>query len=229
MEMAKNYVNQDGDTQCPCKTCLNDSWYQPNIVELHILMMGFQSTYQTWIHHGESYQHDDSKDETDTESEEDIDEMVHALYDAGLVNNDDTSMSEQDVKKENDLLTEVEQELYPGCKKFSSLTFLVKLMHIKVLNKWTNKSFDMLLQLLNDAFPKDTRLPLSHYEAKKKLCELGLGYESIHVCKYDCAIFWNENKNLNRCPVCNESRYVVKGKKNVPHKVLRYFPLKPRL
>ena len=150
-------------------------------------MRGFQSTYQTWIHHGESYQHDDNEDETDIESEEDVDEMVHALYDTGFVNNDDTSMSEQDVRKENDLLTEVEQELYPGCKKFSSLTFLVKLMHIKVLNKWTNKCFDMLVQLLNDAFPKDTNC---HIMKQRRSCvNLVLGM-SLFMCASMIVLFF---------------------------------------
>ena len=38
-------------------------------------------------------------------------------------------------KKLDDLFNEVECELYPRCEKFSILTFLVKLMHIKVLNR----------------------------------------------------------------------------------------------
>ena len=62
-------------------------------------------------------------------------------------------------------------------------------MHIKVLNRWTNKSYNMLLELLKEAFSNSTRIPSSHYKAKKKMNELGLGYENIHVCKHDCAIF----------------------------------------
>ena len=62
-------------------------------------------------------------------------------------------------------------------------------MHIKVLNRWTNKSSNMLLELLKDAFPNDTKILSSHYEARKKLNDLGLGYENIHVCKHDYAIF----------------------------------------
>ncbi|KAK9195543.1 hypothetical protein WN943_003666 [Citrus x changshan-huyou] len=31
--------------------------------------------------------------------------------------------------------------------------------------------------------------PASYYDAKKILRDLGLGYETIHVCKYDCALF----------------------------------------
>lgn len=128
-------------------------------------------------------------------------------------------------------MNESRNQLYPGCTKFSSLMFLVKLMHIKVLNGWTNKSFDMLLELLKEAFPIGTSIPSSFYEAKRKLCDLGLGYESIHACKYDCIIYWKKFVDWQQCPVCGESQYKVDdGKsKKIPHKILRHFPLIPRL
>ncbi|KAL5563546.1 hypothetical protein UlMin_033293 [Ulmus minor] len=132
----------------------------------------------------------------------------------------------------DDLFTALNSELYPGVSSFSSLNFLVKLMHLKVMNKWTNKSFDELLKLLKLAFPK-IDLVESHYEAKRLMTKMGLGYQSIHVCKNDCALFWNENSMSETCPVCSESRWKMQeGRrtgKNVPYKVLRYFPLAPRL
>ncbi|KAL5581119.1 hypothetical protein UlMin_013561 [Ulmus minor] len=94
------------------------------------------------------------------------------------------------------------------------------------------ESFDELLKLLKLAFPK-IDLVESHYEAKRLMTKMGLGYQSIHVCKNDCALFWNENSMSETCPVCSESRWKMQeGRrtgKNVPHKVLRYFPLAPRL
>ena len=68
---------------------------------------------------------------------------------------------------------------------FSSLNFLVELMHLKVLNKWTNKSFDELLKL---AFPKIDLID-SYYEAKKLMTKISLGYKSIHVYKNNCVLF----------------------------------------
>ena len=62
-------------------------------------------------------------------------------------------------------------------------------MHIKVLNGWSNKSFDMLLELLKSAFSTDASIPSSYYEAKKKLRDLGRGYDLIHACKYDCILY----------------------------------------
>ena len=152
--------------------------------------------------------------------------------DIGVSNDDDISMMPKHRRTKKDqkldeLFKKVKNKLYPRCKKFSTLTFLVKLMHIKVLNQWMNKSFDILLKLLKDIFPNDTKILSSHYEARKKLNDLGLGYENIYVCKHDCAIFWKENTNLQNCPICKEPRYQkVGGKgKKVSHKVIQYFLL----
>ena len=79
--------------------------------------------------------------------------------------------------------------------------------------------------------PKGNLVPRSTYEAKKILHDLGMSYEHIDVCTNDCALFWKENENLDKCPVCEVPRYKdtrTQGKK-IPHKVLRYFPLIPRL
>ena len=94
-----------------------------------------------------------------------------------------------------------------------------------------NRSFDMLLKLLKEVFPKGCKLPDSYYVAKTLLAKLGHGYESIHVCKNDYSLFWKETTTSERCHVCGESCWVhknTKGKK-VPYKVLWYFPLTPRL
>ena len=54
---------------------------------------------------------------------------------------------------------------HSGCSKFSKLSFIVKLLHLKVYNKWSNKSFDMLLDLLQQVLPNGGNLPKSHYKA----------------------------------------------------------------
>ncbi|KAA0026277.1 CACTA en-spm transposon protein [Cucumis melo var. makuwa] len=107
----------------------------------------------------------------------------------------------------HDLLNEARNELYPGYSEFSSLNLLVKLMNVKVLNGWSNKSFDMLLELLRALFPMcSTTVPSLFYEAKRKLRDMGLGYETIHACKYDCVLYWKEFTDLQHCPTCGEDR-----------------------
>ena len=66
-----------------------------------------------------------------------------------------------------DLLSKALNELYPNCSEFSSLNFLVKLIHVKVLNGWSNKFFDILLELLRAMFPMcSSTIPSLFYEAK---------------------------------------------------------------
>lgn len=80
----------------------------------------------------------------------------------------------------------------------------------------------MLLELLRDAFRDGKTIPKSHYDAKCMLQGLGLRYISIHSCKYDCALYWNEFEDTQECPHCGTSRWKIdkeKGKK-IPHKVL---------
>uniref|UniRef100_A0A7N2LVI2 Uncharacterized protein n=1 Tax=Quercus lobata TaxID=97700 RepID=A0A7N2LVI2_QUELO len=52
---------------------------------------------------------------------------------------------------------------------------------------WTNKSFTLLIQLLNDALSKViVELPDSLYEAKKMIRDLGLDYVKIDACRNNC-------------------------------------------
>lgn len=150
------------------------------------------------------------------------------LEDFGIDVNDD--LENASFEKFDKLFEETWRELYPRCSKFSVLDFMVKLLHLNVLYQCSNKTINMLVQLLKVTLPDKCNIPKSYYDAKKMLHESELGYESIHACKYDCALFWNEHVGADKCPICNEPRYKInygKGKKN-PQKILWYFPLKPR-
>ncbi|XP_040382650.1 uncharacterized protein LOC102715326 [Oryza brachyantha] len=209
-------------------------------------------TYTRWIHHGESI--------NDVQAEVDVnDDELGYIADQEGIFGEGASMVQDDFGDEeknkdsgvpsliedlytaaaNDengpnifanLIEEAKRELYPGCTEFSRLSFLIKLMHIKVYNRITNYGFNSLLQLLSAALPNGSNLPKSYNEIKNILRQVGLGYESIHACKYACAVFWMEHANDNHCLVCGESRWKDKGgKKRVPQKVLRYFSIIPRL
>ena len=123
------------------------------------------------------------------------------------------------------------RKLYPGSGRISKLSFIMKLLHIKLLNGWSNKSFDMLLQFLKEILPSDAHVPKTYYESKKIIRELGMKYEKIDVCKNDCVLYWNDLKEAEDCPVCGLPRFQFNEKKakKIPQKILRYFPLKPRL
>ncbi|XP_042988732.1 uncharacterized protein LOC122316266 [Carya illinoinensis] len=139
------------------------------------------------------------------------------------------TMSERQSKNFEQLLDDVRCPLYPGCEKFSKLSFIVKLLHIKTIGGWTIKSFNMVLQLLKSAFP-DIQLPNSYHEAQCLEHGLGFSYVKINACPNDCMLFWKDDVDKESCSKCNESRWVSSRRKKgrIPQKVLRYFPLKPR-
>ena len=99
---------------------------------------------------------------------------------------------------------------------------------------------DMIIQLLHDAF-EQANLPSSGYEATKIVDKLCLNYTKIHACPNDCMLYWGEDKDKQNCKVCNTSRwkipkrngsvgvYYLLKKRKQPAKILRYFPLIPRL
>ncbi|RLM61630.1 uncharacterized protein C2845_PM14G07560 [Panicum miliaceum] len=128
------------------------------------------------------------------------------------------------------LMEEAKRELYPGSTEESRLTFIIKLLHI-VYNRITNSGFNAILELLSTSFPNVTALPKSYNETKALHQKLGFGYVSIHVCKYDCALFWKDHAKDDHCPVYGESRWKMNkvGRKKVRHKVLCYFPIIPHL
>ncbi|XP_027188715.2 uncharacterized protein [Cicer arietinum] len=100
----------------------------------------------------------------------------------------------------------------------------------------------MLLDLLRDALPEENVLSKSYYETKKIVSGLGLGYAKIHACPNDCVLYWDKYAKYEVCPKCSTSRWKttnedVQGngmktserQKKIPAKILRWFPLKPRL
>ncbi|KAM6543801.1 hypothetical protein CsatB_008248 [Cannabis sativa] len=230
--MASEHKDCDGRIRCPCVRCINSRFEKIDRVRAHVFDRGFMQGYEKWIYHGEPEDAVDDVAVADVESE---DEMIPILEDF-FPSTTEERQGEDEQPTTNpqfdDLFEEIEAELYPGCDWISSLNFLAKLLHLKVRGKIPNNIFEELLKLLKFAFPKENNIPSTYYEAKKRLKKLGLGYDSIHVCLYNCCLFYKENASKEACPVCGTSRWVTsengKGKK-VPCKVMRYFSLTPRL
>ncbi|GJR98045.1 protein kinase, ATP binding site-containing protein [Tanacetum coccineum] len=133
-----------------------------------------------------------------------------------------------------ELYASANEELYPGCDYVTRLDFMAKFTYFKAKGRLTDSIFNEMLEFYQNLFPivngsSTHRHTLSQSETFKTI---GLGYESIHACEHDCCLFRGDNnKDLDFCPVCNTSRWKdsnTPGKK-VPKKVLRYFPIIPRL
>uniref|UniRef100_A0A803MT56 DUF4218 domain-containing protein n=1 Tax=Chenopodium quinoa TaxID=63459 RepID=A0A803MT56_CHEQI len=194
-----------------------------------------KDSYNPWVSYGENDKQDGNieNDENtmevsnDEEDEMPFDDMAPLVFDATNAWNNNTTTSEVPIDSGNTmefgssscndetpnkefmttLLKDIEVELYPGCKTFKRLEFLVTLPHIKVSNKWSDKSFSMLLSALHRAFNHDKKFPANSYESKKYTKALGLDYIKIDACVNHCILFRKEFANEEKCPKCLAPRW----------------------
>jgi hypothetical protein len=120
-------------------------------------------------------------------------------------------------------MKEAKRQLYPTCSKLSRFSFVVKLLHMKSLYSISNSAFSAIVKLLAEAFPECNTLPKSYNEVKNLLNELGLGYDSIHVCFKNCVLFRKQYAKLDDCPICGLSRWKDPERMKIPQKVLWHF------
>ncbi|OMO50578.1 Transposon, En/Spm-like protein [Corchorus capsularis] len=104
-----------------------------------------------------------------------------------------------DAAKFHKLLESMNEPLYEGFK-YSKLAFSIRLFHLKCLSGMTSKAMDLVLKLLQDVFPF-AAIPKSSCDSKRIIRDLGFVHEKIETLAV----------------------------KKQPAKVLRYFPLIPRL
>ncbi|CAK8538606.1 unnamed protein product [Lathyrus sativus] len=229
---------------CPCANCYNSNWFTRNEVRNHLIAFGFQKGYDVWVRHGEKKPklgdlNNNHMNEEDDQID-DIDGLLHERFRDVVQEENDVNVSlNEDAKKFYNLVEEAKQDLYPGCKNFSKLSFTIRLYLLKCLYGWSNVPFDALLELLREAMPS-LNIPDTFNKTKGMIRDLGLDYKKIDACPNDCMIYWKNHENDTSCHVCGAPRWNedVKGndhvEKNhkshkVPSKVLRHFPLIPRL
>ncbi|XP_051202273.1 uncharacterized protein [Lolium perenne] len=240
---------QDRKILCPCKNCGNRFWYDVDIVNDHLVCTGFMPGYKTWLFHGEPAVNNDpdthsSSPEDSSNARDEIDQLLldgFDMYNRSSLHSEKEEGSEDDSEDEDvetykRLVNDGGQLLYPGCKKFSKLQFLVRLLNIKNVRGMTNAAFEDMLTLFREAIPEGHSLPKKFHEAKQYIRGVGLAYDTYDVCFNDCIIFRGIHANANVCPVCKTSRWktersVVGGKRisRVARKVIRHFPLKKRV
>jgi hypothetical protein len=118
----------------------------------------------------------------------------------------------------------------------TQLTAVARLMAIKSQRNLSGECMNSLLKLFCDVLPGNNKMPKNLYECKRLLKGLKMPYVKIDACINNCMLYYEENKDKDKCDVCKESGYVAvapenQGRKRKPvaHKVLRYLPFTPRL
>ncbi|XP_058766785.1 uncharacterized protein LOC131640406 [Vicia villosa] len=228
---------------CPCAKCKNLYWKTRDVIKDHLIAKDFLKGYDVWLHHGENLQRSMEIGvamEDQEGSHDDIHGLLHDIYVDTVEAHGVHEGPNDDARTFYNLIKEAEQELYRGCKGFSSLSFTIRLYLLKCLHDWSNTSFTALLELLKEAMP-DLNIVVSFYKTKAMISGLDLDYKKIDACLNDCMLFWKEHEKDNFCTVCEASRWKQNARtegceseqsKNdyrVPAKILRHFPLIPRL
>ncbi|RYR48583.1 hypothetical protein Ahy_A07g034620 isoform C [Arachis hypogaea] len=195
---------------CPCPMCGFQFFQTREDAYDHLLMKLFLPNYTFWLHHGERIidERPSGREELDhtINSGDQMQAMVHDAFNlTGLQSEDEDSMDghvgdvtdglpylsdepSHEARAFQDMLKDGEQELYPGCSRFSKLSFLVRLYHIKCMCGVSDKAFRLILELLGDAF-EHARIPKTLHDAKRIIKKLGIEYKKIDACLNDCMLF----------------------------------------
>ena len=130
------------------------------------------------------------------------------------------------------MLDSASEPIYPDNTRFTTLSFVNKLLQFKHKHGCSNMGFDELLELIGSVLPNGHKLPMKYYNVKKLVSGLNMGYQKIDACVNDCMLFYKEDSEKIYCDLCHENRYKsqkIQKKKMIPRKILRYFPLALRL
>ncbi|XP_051127992.1 uncharacterized protein LOC127249292 [Andrographis paniculata] len=231
----------DSVVYCSCWTCLNRAINTRREILLHCIRYGFDPSYRVWTSHGEVMGETSTSTEDRQRSalwEDDLDMLMRdcAMPDhlgEGINEGNTANDVGDDHRDDNNrgwrqMLEDMQNYLISGCKKISRLSFIARLLHLKVLCQWSNHLVDLLLELLRDALPDAVILPKNYYKAKKITKKLGFNYKSIDACINNCMLFTGDDVKLKSCAICRASRF-VDGSPTKAAKKMRYFPLVHRL
>ena len=230
INFARAVMDLSGNILCPCIHYVNCYQQSPHTVHIHLLHRRIMQSYINWYNHREPRVLNENIHDNEI-SDGDHMNGIDTLVGDQIRGEPRNATEDEEVCNFNKLEEDAKHELYPGCTNYSILKFLIEMLNIKVMTNLSNKGLDMMLELLTKILLKGNLVPRSSYEAKKILRDLDMSYEHIDACKNNCALFWKEDKKLDKCPVCEVPRYKdtrTQGKK-IFHKVLRYFPLTSKL
>jgi hypothetical protein len=71
----------------------------------------------------------------------------------------------------------------------SILSFVTRLMAIKLKFLFSNNRYKELLKLFSDVLPANHKVPRDMYQSKKLFSGFGMDYEKINVYQNNCMLF----------------------------------------
>ena len=79
---------------------------------------------------------------------------------------------------------------------------------LKARHGWSDTSFNVLLSVLADTYPKDNKVSANTYRAKKLIRPVAMKLRKFDACPNHCILYRGEQyEKLESCPHCDVSRY----------------------
>ncbi|XP_071718733.1 uncharacterized protein [Rutidosis leptorrhynchoides] len=199
----------NGQISCPCKDCRDMLWVERDDAKTHLICIGFMKGYR--FPAAVTKQFDCPMMDTEDDMSGLVQGTFHWFSD-DEEENENLSIPNINAEWFYNALRDSKKELNPGCKKFSVLSFIIRLYHSKCVGKCNDKGFNMILDIVREAFP-DATIPKSLYEDKTK-CDI------CNKSRYKESGQGNDDDQSNTAD--------DNGQK-IGEKVLSYFPLIPWL
>jgi hypothetical protein len=242
MKSAFEGTSRGGTAPYSCPKCCCMAYRTRFEVQSHLLARGFDANFIQGEGNGNDSDEDNHCNEDAIGDGGSVKDLVSSLIRGaiyGEITGANNEQPNEHTKAFFKLLKEAEKELYPGCKEATKISFNVRLFQIKCMFGLSNSALEVILHMFSLVLPEGHCIPDTLDKMQKVVHDLGLDYQKIDACVNDCVLFRKSYANLSKCPTCGESRWKVANdeeasgnastKKRSPHKILRYFPVIPRL
>jgi hypothetical protein len=130
----------------------------------------------------------DQLDESKNENVESIENLDNHQLDEMM--NDVVANFIHISKKFQNLGNDSNIQLFSDCTKFMKISYIFKLYNSKAKNKWNNKIFISLFQLLGEILLENSSM--------LDFTNMDMKVERIHVCSNDYILYRNEYNNLDK-------------------------------
>jgi len=138
---------------CPCIRCRNRYWETSFNVEKHLYHHGFVAGYVNWTLHGEKKWEDSSsksfiQDSIDESKRPYVDMIIDASL--GRINSEVEEDPNPSTAKFYNLLRDVDEPLWDGCKKHSKLSATTQLLNLKSKFTMSVNCYDRMISIIKN-------------------------------------------------------------------------------
>ena len=131
-------------------------------------------------------------------------DMVQDFDDA----QDSDDEMEESAKASNEMLESSKRPLHEHIE-LCQLDAISQIMALKAQFNLGKECYDAMMTVFGRFLPKGHVMPANLYQLDKILRALKMPYEKIDACEKGCVLFRLQYADLNYCPICKSSRYVV--------------------